>query len=77
MIPYKNLNGDSIIVGYDLTPGAIEVYFRDRYAYTYAEAISGPENIAQMYALAVKGRGLNYFINRHVRKGYVFKRVWG
>jgi hypothetical protein len=76
MTPYKNLNGDSKVAGYDLTPCGIEVYFRDRYVYSYTEAIVGPHTIDKMRELAVYGRGLNGFILSHVRTRYVMRRVW-
>jgi hypothetical protein len=76
MTPYKNLNGDSRVAGYHLSPGAIEVFFRDRYAYTYTEAIAGEDVITRMRVLALQGRGLNDFINRHARTAYVSKRAW-
>jgi hypothetical protein len=76
MTPYKNLGGRSNIAGYDLTPCGIEVYFRDRYVYVFAEAIVGTDKIAKMRELALKGRGLNGFIFRNVRTSYIMKRAW-
>jgi hypothetical protein len=76
MTPYKNLGGRSNVAGYDLTPGGIEVYFRDRYVYVFAEAIVGTDKIAKMRELALKGRGLNGFIFKNVRTSYIMKRAW-
>ncbi|HUT97480.1 MAG TPA: hypothetical protein VM054_00215 [bacterium] len=70
MQTYANLGGNSNVVGYELGAGTIIVYFRDGHSYLYTDASAGPDNIAEMHALAEAGRGLNGFINRYVRKMY-------
>lgn len=68
---YKNLNGDSGIISYELKPEAIDVEFTTGGVYTYTKASVGEENFAVMTALAIVGAGLNGFINKHVRYKYI------
>jgi len=70
---YKNLGGDSAIVAYELATDAITVKFRDGWHYLYSIQSTSPSNIREMQRLAAEGRGLNSFISRFVRKGYVRK----
>jgi hypothetical protein len=72
---YKNLNGDSGVVSYEIGTDYIWVVFLDgtRYLYTYAR--TGAQNVEQMKRLATDGRGLSTFIsaNHAVRNGYAKK----
>lgn len=75
MTDYKNLGGDSNVLGFDLLPNAIVVKFKtknkdgcDTYLYSFSSA--GQLNIEQMKKLAENGQGLNSFINRNVKKLY-------
>lgn len=70
---YKNLGGDSSVVGYEIADGAITVQFNDGAMYLYTSQSAGTGNLAEMQRLAVAGRGLNSFIGRVVRKGYARK----
>lgn len=70
---YKNLGGDSAVVGYEIAAGAITVQFKDGATYLYTSQSAGAGNLAEMQRLAVVGRGLNSFISRVVRKGYARK----
>lgn len=70
---YKNLGGDSGVVGYEIAEGAITVQFKDGATYLYTTQSAGAGNLAEMQRLAVAGRGLNSFISRVVRKGYARK----
>lgn len=67
---YADASGISDVWRYDIGLEFIVVQFKDgsRYKYTYDSA--GKENIEQMKALALRGDGLNAFINQHVRKLY-------
>lgn len=67
---YRNLGGDSGVVQYELSPGAIVVQFSDGSMYEYTNQSAGSSSIATMHRLAVSGRGLNSFISTTVRKGY-------
>lgn len=74
MTLYRNLNGDSNVRAYELAQGAISVQFNDGSVYTYTSQSAGAHIISQMQALATRGRGLNSFINRNVRKQYAHRR---
>lgn len=69
---YKNLDGDSGVVLYEIGVDSIWVVFANssRYLYTYAK--TGARNVDQMKQFAVNGRGLNSFINTNpaVRNGW-------
>jgi hypothetical protein len=67
---YKNLNGESGVVAYDIGTRSITVQFTggDRYLYTFDSA--GAANIAEMQRLAKTGRGLCSFISRVIGKRY-------
>lgn len=67
---YRNLGGNSGVVGYEITDGAITVQFSDGSIYLYTAQSAGLANLKEMHRLAVAGRGLNSFISRVVRKGY-------
>lgn len=70
MTPYKNLGGKSNVRAYELGDGTIDVQFRDYSIYTYTNESAGADNIAHMHDLAVRGSGLNSFINRKVSNLY-------
>ena len=67
---YKNLGGNSGVVGYEIGTDFIRVQFSDGSVYLYTYASAGAHNVEQMKQLARMGQGLNAFINRHVRKAY-------
>jgi hypothetical protein len=67
---YKNLGGDSNVVGYELGNGSILVQFGDGSLYEYTNGSASAAAIATMHRLAVAGRGLNSFISTTVRKAY-------
>ena len=68
---YRNLGGDSGVVGYEIGSDYIKVKFQSSgkvYVYDYASA--GRDSIEHMKALAKNGSGLNAFINKNVKKLY-------
>ena len=68
---YKNIGGNSGVVGYEIGSDFIKVKFESSgkvYLYDYASA--GRDNIEHMKTLAKNGTGLNAFINRNVKKLY-------
>ncbi len=73
---YKNIDGDSGIVAYEIGDDFIWVQFSDRSKYKYTYASAGLDNIEKMKQLARAGDGLNAFINRRVRKAYAQKEAW-
>ena len=71
---YRNLNGDSGVLAYQIGGSAIAVKFRNGDVYDYTYASAGRANIEQMKRLARAGRGLSTFISRHVHDRYAGKR---
>jgi len=70
---YRNQNGDSGVVAYDIDDGRIVVQFKSGERYLYTEDSAGAANIARMQALARAGQGLGSFIGRHVYDRYARK----
>jgi hypothetical protein len=70
---YKNLGGNSGVVGYEISQDAITVQFSDGATYLYTSQSAGSSNLAEMQRLAIAGQGLNSFISRIVRKKYARK----
>ncbi len=75
MTKYKNLSGESGIMSYELGSDFIRIQFQDKEIYLYTENSTGAEHIAKMKELAEKGRGLNTYINQHVRSKYEKKET--
>ena len=70
---YKNLSGSSGVSAYEIGTDSITVQFNDGWYYLYTNGSAGSGNISQMKQLAIAGRGLNSFINTHVKKLYESK----
>jgi hypothetical protein len=70
MQAYRNVAGDSSIVGYECGSDFIRVQFSDGAVYVYTYASAGAPNVDEMKRLAAAGNGLNAYINRWVRKAY-------
>jgi hypothetical protein len=70
---YRNFGGNSSVVKYSLGSDNIVVEFKDgaRYLYTYSSTT--PRLVEHMKLLARKGRGLNSFISRTIKKRYARK----
>ncbi|HUX82694.1 MAG TPA: hypothetical protein VMV35_07635 [Halothiobacillus sp.] len=73
MEKYANLSGESHVDYFELGSDRITVQFNDGHAYLYTNDSADLRNIEQMKSLAIAGRGLNTFINDHVRKRYASK----
>ncbi|HOM61620.1 MAG TPA: hypothetical protein PLP49_09360 [Anaerohalosphaeraceae bacterium] len=73
MKPYRDVNGDSGVSGYEDGSDYIRVQFKEGSVYLYTYASAGFQNIEQMKKLAAAGDGLNAFINKNVRKRYAKK----
>ncbi len=68
---YKNLTGRSNVVGYELGATYIRVMFKKTasvYSYSYNRA--GMSHVENMKRLAVRGSGLNSYIQRCVKYLY-------
>lgn len=61
---YKNLNGESGIVAFEVFEDKIEIEFSNGKVYTYTKEAMGEMNFAIMAALADAGAGLNAFLNK-------------
>lgn len=70
---YKDLDGDSGIIAYEIGNDSIEVEFNGGATYLYNYGSAGREHIEKMKVLAVSGDGLNSYINKNVKKLYVNK----
>lgn len=68
---YKNLNGDSNVFVYEIGENYISVVFNGTkriYRYSYCKV--GLCHVETMKRLAIRGYGLNSYINRYCRKLY-------
>ena len=70
---YRNLNGNSGVVAYEIADDAIKVRFNDGITYLYTYDSSGRRAIEKMKTLAQDGQGLSTFISQHVREAYAAK----
>ena len=70
MIPYKNLRGNSPVIGYEIEPTRINVMFKSGRSYSYSYESAGSYNVEQMKILARKGAGLSAYITRNARFDY-------
>lgn len=72
MIPYKNLDGNSGVVEYEVGPTFIKVRFQhNAKIYVYDYASPGRPHVEQMKKLADAGKGLSGYISRNVKDQYV------
>lgn len=69
---YKNLNGDSNVIAYELGQGSIIVEFGSgtHRHYVYNGNRPGAAVVAELQRLAVAGAGLNSYISRIVKKDF-------
>ncbi|MEZ0233087.1 MAG: hypothetical protein ACAH12_09630 [Methylophilaceae bacterium] len=75
MEKYKDLNGDSGVSGYEITPTWIRVQFKDGSIYEYDNNKPGLVHVNKMKALALAGDGLNSYIGLVVKKNYARKII--
>ena len=75
MPKYRDVDGDSGVIGYEYGPDWIEVEFKKGanrfYRYSYMSA--GSQHVERMKRLADAGDGLNSYINRYVARRYASK----
>jgi len=72
MKSYKNLAGNIGVCSYENGADSIRVKFHTRKTYIYDHKNTGAEHVNQMKELAVKGFGLNNYINDVVKDQYAF-----
>lgn len=70
---YKNLSGTSGVAAFEQGADFIKVQFSDGSVYQYTYTSAGEGSIVQMKELAVRGLGLNSFINTTVKYRYAAK----
>ncbi|MCW5296561.1 hypothetical protein DXT88_00080 [Herbaspirillum lusitanum] len=66
---YKNLGGNSNVVGYEISGDSILIEFRsgrNRF-YTYNATKPGSGHVDQLKRLAIAGQGLNSYVGTHLR----------
>ena len=73
MARYKNLGGNSGVIEYEIDDDSIVVTFRDGSMYLYNSSRPGRAAVDKMKQLAQRGRGLNSYISRTIRKNYARK----
>lgn len=64
---YGNFNGDSGVYSYHSENDRITITFNSGETYEYTYHSSNQYHIENMKNLAKQGRGLNAYINRHVK----------
>ena len=70
---YGNSNGNSGITAFEIQRQAIVIEFRHGGRYVYDYDTTGREHVEEMKVLALEGRGLATYINRHVRSRFAMK----
>lgn len=70
MQPYGDIDRDSGVRRFQIGSDYLEVEFKDGKSYRYTYATAGSFHIERMKELALRGEGLNAYINDHVRKRY-------
>lgn len=67
---YGNGGGDSGIRSFEFGADSITVEFSDGAIYRYTYASAGASTIEQLKKLALRGSGLNGYINRYAKHAY-------
>ena len=68
---YRNLSNDSGVHSFEIGIDYIQVNFSGTSRiYTYSYSSAGEIHIEQMKYLALSGKGLNSYINKHTKKLY-------
>lgn len=68
---YRNSGGASGVSAYEIGSDYIKVKFSETTrTYTYSYRKAGTGHVEQMKALALRGSGLNSYINRYVKHSY-------
>jgi hypothetical protein len=71
MEPYKNLGHNSGVTHYEINDSSIKVKFKGNIqVYVYTSTKPGQQHVAKMKELALAGRGLQTYINKHKGAGF-------
>lgn len=67
---YKNLSKRSGVESYNNKRGNLTIEFKDGSLYEYTNKSAGSYAMKRMRQLAKRGKGLNGYINKSVKKNY-------
>ncbi|GAA3644502.1 hypothetical protein [Flavivirga jejuensis] len=70
MSRYGNLNGGSGVYSYEIGSDRITITFSTNSIYEYTYESAGNNHIETMKSLAIKGKGLNGYINTYTKFKY-------
>lgn len=70
MQEYKNLGGNSGVVGYSIGDDYVEVKYIGGRIYKYSYHSADVERVEKMKKLAMEGKGLNSYISQYARYDY-------
>ena len=70
MKKYKNLSGNSGVAAYEVAKDSVTIGFTTSAVYIYSNQSAGSGNIRQMKSLALAGKGLSTFIDKHVKERF-------
>lgn len=75
MTPYRNLNGESNVISYEIAEDSIEVVFKSgaQRSYLYNHVRPGKAMVDRMKSLAAQGYGLNSYISTTVKSNFAKK----
>ena len=70
---YENSGGNSGVIAYEIAVDSIKVKFSDNSVYLYSYRKPGSSQVEMMKILAIRGQGLNSYINTNVKFSYESK----
>ena len=70
---YKNSGGNSGVSAYEIADDSIKVKFSDNSVYLFSYRKPGSSHVEKMKILAIRGQGLNSYINTNVKYLYESK----
>ncbi len=70
---YRNLDGNSGVMAYEVGDGFIRVRFVNGDVYEYTDEATGHDHVKNMQWLAQAGRGLATYVSRFVHEAYARK----
>ena len=70
---YKDIEGDSNVLAYEVGQDSITIMFNSGDVYLYDYRSAGQHHIEQMKELAVVGEGLNGYIRQYVQGNFAKK----
>ena len=73
MKKYLNLSGKSGVTEYEIGDDYVKVCFGGGVVYKYSVKSAGQSEVDELKSLAIKGLGLNTFINKYVKYLYESK----